>query len=71
MQATLSLALSPQNIIQIGAVSGFASGPAFGPVRRELWQILTFWFFCIKAKEQERELGEDKLKARIRTSVPR
>jgi hypothetical protein len=30
-------------------VGGFASEPVFGPVRLELWQILTFWFFWVKA----------------------
>ena len=54
MLAPLALVLLPQNIIGIGAVAGFASGPAFGHVRRELWQILTFWFFWVKPKEREK-----------------
>jgi hypothetical protein len=54
MQPPLSSALFLQNINEIGVVAGFASGPAFGRVRLELWQILTFWFFWVKPKEQEK-----------------
>jgi hypothetical protein len=44
-----------QNIDRKGAVGGFASEPAFGLVRWELWQILTFWFFWVKPKERKKE----------------
>jgi hypothetical protein len=39
----------------IGVVGGFASGPAFGLVRLELWQILIFSFFFIKKKGQRKK----------------
>jgi hypothetical protein len=45
------------NIDWIGAVGGFASGPAFGLLRWELWQILNFWFFWFKPKERRKETG--------------
>ncbi|MDP2041893.1 hypothetical protein, partial [Algoriphagus sp.] len=32
------------------------SEPAFGHVRWELWQILTFWFFWVKPKERRKKI---------------
>ena len=52
-----------RNILRIGAMGGFASGPAFGLVRWELWQILAFWFFWAKPKEQNRGVDPTNLGA--------
>jgi hypothetical protein len=50
----MEFCLGIQNIDGKGAVGGFASKPAFGLVRWELWQILTFWFFWVKPKERKK-----------------
>lgn len=42
----------------MGAVGGFASGPASGPVRLEHWQILIFWSFWIKPKGRRKKTDE-------------
>ena len=60
-----SFACVATNIIRIGAVGGFASEPAFGLVRWELWQILTFWFFWVKPKERRKREAKTSLKAAI------
>jgi len=54
-ETTFEFVVLAQNINRIGAVGGFASEPAFGLVRLELWQILTFWFFWVKPKERRKE----------------
>jgi hypothetical protein len=46
-------------------VGGFASEPAFGLVRLELWQILTFWFFWVKPKERRKRKTSTSLGAEI------
>jgi len=52
METTFNFRRLVQAISRIGAVGGFASEQAFGLVRWELGQILTFWFFWVKPKEQ-------------------